>query len=65
MVIEPCPCCGDKGSLEQVACYDLKGTSYLRIRCRRCGAQSPKSGWNDSTADAWNRGPIEIKAEVA
>lgn len=61
-----CPCCGTTEHLAHCAHYAPNGGILQFIYCASCGARG-----DDDPIDAvgarcrWNRGPIQIRAEVA
>lgn len=61
-----CPCCGTTEHLAHRAYYRPNGGILQFVCCTSCGARG-----DDDPMDAvgarnrWNRGPVQIRAEVA
>lgn len=61
-----CPCCGTTEHLREFVCYAQNGAILQFVACASCGARGDGDPMDASGArDRWNRGPIQIRAEVA
>lgn len=61
-----CPCCGTTGHLGEFVRYAQNGAILQFVGCAACWARGDV-GLMDATEarNLWNRGPIQIRAEVA
>lgn len=57
-----CPCCGTTEHLAHSA-YRAIGGIWQFVYCASCGGGDPMDA--NGARDLWNRGPIQIRAEVA
>lgn len=61
-----CPCCGTTEHLAHCAHYAPNGGILQLVYCASCGARGDDDPMDAVGALAqWNRGPIQIRAEVA
>ena len=61
-----CPCCGTTEHLEETIYYAPDGGIWQFVGCASCGARGDGDPMDANGArDQWNRGPIQIRAEVA
>lgn len=61
-----CPCCGTTEHLEHAAYNPTIGGIWQFVYCASCGARGDGDPMDANGArDQWNRGPIQIRAEVA
>lgn len=61
-----CPCCGTTEHLEHAAYNPTIGGIWQFVYCAACGARGDVGLMDAIEArDRWNRGPIQIRAEVA
>lgn len=61
-----CPCCGTTEHLGEFVRYAKNGAILQFVACASCGAFGDV-GLMDATEarNRWNRGPVQIRAEVA
>lgn len=60
-----CPCCGTTERLAHCAHYAPNGGILQFAYCASCGARGDDDPMDAVGArDRWNRGPIQIRAEV-
>lgn len=61
-----CPCCGTTERLEHDAYNPTIGGIWQFVYCASCGARGDDDPMHAVGARyRWNRGPIQIRAEVA
>lgn len=61
-----CPCCGTTKHLAHSAYCPQIGGIWQFVYCASCGARGGGDPMDANGArDQWNRGPIQIRAEVA
>lgn len=61
-----CPCCGTTEHLAHSAYRPTIGGIWQFVYCAACGARGDGDPMDANGArDQWNRGPIQIRAEVA
>lgn len=61
-----CPCCGTTEHLGHSAYNPTIGGIWQFVYCAACGAHGDGDPMDASGAlNLWNRGPIQIRAEVA
>lgn len=61
-----CPCCGTTEHLAHVAYNPTIGGIWQFVYCDACGARGDGDPMDAVGArNQWNRGPIQIRAEVA
>lgn len=61
-----CPCCGTTEHLGEFVRYAQNGAILQFVGCASCGARGDGDPMDASGArNLWNRGPIQIRAEVA
>lgn len=61
-----CPCCGTIEHLGEFVSYAQNGAILRFVGCASCGARGDVGLMDAREArDRWNRGPIQIRAEVA
>lgn len=61
-----CPCCGTTQHLGEFVRYAPNGAILQFVYCAACVAHGDGDPMDASGArDLWNRGPIQIRAEVA
>lgn len=61
-----CPCCGTAEHLVYSARHAPIGGIWQFVCCASCGARGGGDPMDANGArDQWNRGPIQIRAEVA
>lgn len=58
-----CPCCGTTEHLEETIYYAPDGGIWQFVGCASRGDGDPMDAIE--ARDRWNRGPIQIRAEVA
>ena len=61
-----CPCCGTTEHLGDFVRYAPNGAILQFVACASCGARGDGDPMDARGArDRWNRGPVQIRAEVA
>lgn len=61
-----CPCCGTTEHLGEFVRYAQNGAILQFVGCASCGARGGGDPMDARGARVqWNRGPIQIRAEVA
>lgn len=61
-----CPCCGATEHLAHAAYNPTIGGIWQFVYCAACGARGDGDPMDANGArNLWNRGPIQIRAEVA
>lgn len=61
-----CPCCGTTEHLGEFVRYAQNGAILQFVACASCGARGDGDPMDARGArDRWNRGPVQIRAEVA
>lgn len=61
-----CPCCGTTEHLGEFVRYARNGAILQFVACASCGACGDGDPMDAVGArNQWNRGPIQIRAEVA
>lgn len=61
-----CPCCGTTEQLGEFVRYAPNGAILQFVYCAACGARGDGDPMDAVGArNQWNRGPIQIRAEVA
>ena len=64
--LKRCPCCGTTEHLGEFLRYAQNGAILQFVACSSCGARGDGDPMDASGArDKWNRGPVQIRAEVA
>lgn len=65
-LLKRCPCCGTAEHLAYSAHRPQIGGIWQFVYCATCGARGDDDPMDFRGAiDRWNRGPIQIRAEVA
>lgn len=61
-----CPCCGTTEHLGEFVSYAKNGAILQFVACASCGARGDGDPMDANGArNQWNRGTIQIRAEVA
>lgn len=64
--LKKCPCCGTTEHLAHSAYRPTIGGIWQFVYCASCGASGDVGLMDAAEArNRWNRGPIQIRAEVA